>query len=402
MCWARIEDEPTDWRQRIARDFLCFRLPFSTISNDREYAMWKYFAHARGIPGAAPGIEHEEIADLPRGAGQVQIRCIDYCPEQVSVQEIHDLEEFLARHRPEWTAVRWISVDGLSDTRAIQVLATKYDLHPLAIEDMLQKTQRPKVEAYGGEGSEFMARLFIVAHAVQLQEGRLQHEQASIFLGHKTVLTFQANRSTEWDAIRQRISAKGSRLRKSDASFLAYSLLDAIVDSCFPILEVCSERAEELESLILGNPQSDLISQIHQFKRDLLLLRWVVWPMREMVAYLQRESHECVSETTRIYLRDLYDHVVQIIDLIETYREIASDLIDTYMSSVSNRMNEVMKVLTLIGTIFIPLTFLAGVYGMNFHHFPELDLEWAYPAFWGVCLILAGIMIWMFRRRHWL
>ena len=224
----------------------------------------------------------------------------------------------------------------------------------------------------------------------------------SIFLGHKTVMTFQAGRSTEWDAIRQRIKAKGSRLRKNDASFLAYSLLDAIVDSCFPILETYSDRAEELEELILGHPQPDIVNQVHQFKRDLLLLRWVVWPMREVVSYLQREPHECVSETTRIYLRDLYDHVVQIIDLIETYREIASDLIETYMSSVSNRMSETMKVLTLIGTIFIPLTFLAGVYGMNFHHIPELDQEWAYPAFWGVCFLLAGIMVWVFRRRHWL
>ncbi|HRY19860.1 MAG TPA: CorA family divalent cation transporter, partial [Candidatus Competibacteraceae bacterium] len=247
--------------------------------------MWKYFNHVWSAPGAAPGIEHEEVADLPRGAGQVQIRCIDYSPEQVLIQETHDLEAFLAQHRPEWTAVRWISVDGLSESRAIQVLATKYNLHPLAIEDMLQKTQRAKVEAYGGEGSEFMARLFLVAHAVQLQDGRLHHEQASIFLGHKTVLTFQANPSTEWDSIRQRIQAKGSRLRKSDASFLAYSLLDAIVDSCFPILEACSERAEELENLILDNPQPELIGQIHQFKRDLLLLRWVIWPMREVVSF---------------------------------------------------------------------------------------------------------------------
>ena len=315
--------------------------------------MQGYFDHIQRVPGAAPGIEHDEIASLPSGAGQVCISCIDYCPEQVSIQEIRDLEAFVGQHRQAWTVVRWISVDGL-DTHAIQVLATKYDLHPLAVEDMLQKTQRPKVEAYGGEDSEFMARLFIVTHALKIQEKRLQHEQVSIFLGHKTVLTFQAHRSTEWDAIRQRIKAKGSRLRNSDASFLAYSLLDAIVDNCFPILETYCDRAEELEALILGRPQPDLINQIHQFKRDLLLLRWVVWPMREVVSSLQREPHECVSETTRVYLRDLYDHVVQIIDLIETYREIASDLIETYMSSVSNRMNEIMKVLTLIGTIFIP------------------------------------------------
>jgi len=215
-------------------------------------------------------------------------------------------------------------------------------------------------------------------------------------------LTFQAHPSAEWDGIRQRIKAKGSRLRTNDASFLAYSLLDAIVDNCFPILEACSDRAEELESLILGRPQPGLINQIHQFKRNLLLMRWVVWPMREVVSSLQRDSHECVSETTRVYLRDLYDHVVQIMDLIETYRELASDLIETYMSSVSNRMNEIMKVLTLIGTVFLPLTFLAGVYGMNFHYFPELNVVWAYPAFWVVCVIVATIMVIVFRRRHWL
>ena len=364
--------------------------------------MQAYLENTRNAPGAAPGIEHDEIAQLPSGAGPSQITCIDYCPEQVVVQEIGNLDDFLACHRPEWAAVRWINVDGLSDTHAIHVLATKYDLHPLAVEDMLQQHQRPKVEAYGGEGSEFMARLFIVTQAVRLQEGSLEHDQVSIFLGHKTVLTFQAGRSTEWDAIRQRIQAKGSRLRKNDASFLTYSLLDALVDSCFPILEAYSDRAEELEELILGHPQPGIVNDVHQFKRDLLHLRWAVWPLREVVSYLQREPHECVSDTTRIYLRDLYDHVIEIIDLLETYREIASDLIETYMSSVSNRMSETMKVLTLIGTIFIPLTFLAGVYGMNFHHFPELEQEWAYPAFWGVCISLALIMVWVFRRRHWL
>ena len=360
------------------------------------------FNHTQSIPGAAPGIEHDEIASFPGGTGPVHISCIDYSPDQVSIQEINNLEDFVGRHRPEWTIVRWISVDGLADMHAIQVLAAKYNLHPLAVEDMLQRTQRSKVEAYGGQDSEFMARLFIVTHALQIQEGRLQHEQVSIFLGHKTIMTFQENRSAEWDPIRQRIKAKGSRLRNSDASFLAYSLLDAIVDSCFPILETYSDRAEELETFILEHSRPSLVNEIHQFKRDLLLLRWVIWPMREVVSSLQREPHECVSETTRIYLRDLYDHVVQIIDLIETYREIASDLIETYMSSVSNRMNEIMKVLTLIGTIFIPLTFLARIYGMNFHYFPELDQVWAYPAFWGVCVISAATMLWLFRRRNWI
>ena len=195
---------------------------------------------------------------------------------------------------------------------------------------------------------------------------------------------------------------KGSRLRGNDASFLAYSLVDMAVDGCSPILEQYGDRAEELESLILENAKPDLLNEVHQLKRDLLLLRWVIWPMREVVQTLQRDPHECMSENTRVYLRDLYDHVIQILEIIETYREIASDLTETYMSSVSNRMNEVMKVLTLIGTIFIPLTFLADVYGMNFRYLPELGLKWAYPAFWILCTLLAVLMLSFFRRRNWL
>lgn len=354
------------------------------------------------LPGAAPGIEHDEIIDLPGRNERATITCTDYSPGNVSTQEVNDLEEFLTQHRPQWSAVRWISVVGLSDMNAIHALATKYDLHSLAVEDVLHARQRPKVEAYGGEESEFLARLFIVTRMLYLKDGSLRHEQLSIFLGHKTILTLQESHGDNWNAIHQRIKARGSRLRGNDVSFLAYSLLDTVVDSCFPILEHYSDRAEELESLILENSKPKLLNEIHQLKRDLLLIRWVMWPMREVVQTLQRDPHECTSETTRVYLRDLYDHVIQIIEIIETYREIASDLTDTYISSVSNRMNEVMKVLTLIGTIFIPLTFLAGVYGMNFRYMPEIDLRWAYPAFWLLCTILTIVMLLFFRRRNWL
>lgn len=352
--------------------------------------------------GAAPGIEHDEIVNLPSGNARTMISCIDYCPNQMAIQEIGDLEDFMAQHRPEWSAVRWISIVGLSDMNAIHALATKYDLHPLAVEDVLHARQRPKIESYGGEESEFLARLFIVTRMLQIKDGNLQHEQLSIFLGHKTVLTFQANGEDRWNLIRQRIRAKGSRLRSNDASFLAYSLLDTVVDGCFPILEYYSDRAEELETLILERSAPHVLNEIHHLKRELLLLRWVIWPLREVVLSLQRDPHECLSDTTRVYLRDLYDHVIQIIEIVETYREIASDLTETYMSSVSNRMNEIMKVLTLIGTIFIPLTFLAGVYGMNFRYFPELNLIWAYPAFWIICTLLTTVMLIFFRRRNWL
>jgi len=353
-------------------------------------------------PGTAPGIEHDEIANLPVERERASITCIDYCPAQVSIQEISDLEGFVNYHRPDWSVVRWISVDGLADMHAIQVLATKYNLHPLAIEDLIHSTQRPKIDSYGGGGSEFQARLFIVTRILFITNGRLQHEQISIFLGHNTVLTFQESRRPEWEFIRQRINAKGSRLRGNDASFLAYSLLDVVIDKCFPILEYYSDRAEELADLILEKSDPQLINGIHQLKRDLLQIHRVIWPMREVVSSLLRDSHECISDATRVYLRDLYDHIIQILEITETYREIASDLIDNYMSSISNRMNEIMKVLTLIGTIFIPLTFLAGVYGMNFRHFPELEQPWAYPAFWFICFLVALVMVLIFRHRKWL
>jgi len=351
---------------------------------------------------SAPGIEYDEIMNHPGGHAKATITCIDYSPSNVLVQKVEDLEDFLTSHRPGWSAVRWISVVGLSDMDTIHALATKYQLHPLAVEDVLHARQRPKVETYGGEESEFQARLFIVTRMLHMRDGRLQDEQLSIFLGHTTVLTFQENGDDRWDLIRQRIKVKGSRIRSNDASFLTYSLLDMVVDSCFPILEHYSERAEELETYILEGSRPNLLNEVHQLKRGLLLLRWVIWPMREVVQMLQRDSHECMSETTRVYLRDLYDHVVQIIEIVETYREIASDLTETYISSVSNRMNEIMKVLTLIGTIFIPLTFLSGVYGMNFHYIPELDLRWAYPAFWLICTLLIISMLMFFRRRNWL
>lgn len=352
-------------------------------------------------PGAAPGVEHDEIPLQPSGSGETVITCTDYCPTKAVTEKVADLDDFLAQHRPDWSQVRWIDIGGLGDMRAVHALATKYNLHPLAVEDVLHLAQRPKAEAYGGEGSHLQARLFIITHSLSVGEDGLHSDQVSIFLGHNTVLTFQERPNDLWEPILQRIRTRGSRLRNNDASFLMYSLLDATTDRCFPILEGCGDRAEELEELILDASRKNTINEIHQLKRDLLLMRRVLWPMREVISNLQREQHECVSEMTRVYLRDLYDHVIQIIDIIEIYREVTSDLTENYMSSVSNRMNEIMKVLTVISTIFIPMTFLAGVYGMNFHFFPELDQPWAYPLFWVVCVLLAGGMLFVFKKRNW-
>ena len=355
----------------------------------------------RSKPGAVAGIELSELARMPEAQEPVSITCVDYGAQQAQVQEVKDLAAFLAVHRPEWATVRWINVDGLSDLHVVRGLAEKYHLHPLAIEDLLHVTHRPKVEAYEDDGN-LQARLFIIARMLELTDGHLRSEQISIFLGRHTVLTFQESPGDVWDAVRQRAVTPGSRLRSNDASFLVHSLLDAIVDHCFPILEFYGDRLEDVEAEVLQRPSPAAIQDIHTLKRELLLLRRAVWPMREVISALQREQHACMSDATRTYMRDVYDHTVQIIDIVETYREMATGLTETYMSAMSQRLNEVMKVLTVIGTIFIPLTFLAGVYGMNFKHFPEIEWVWGYPVFWGICVVTVVVMVAWFRKRRWL
>ena len=351
-------------------------------------------------PGAAPGIEHHELSDRPSSTATVAVTCTDYSPDRVQVEQICDVSDFIARHRPPWSMVRWINIDGLTDMSVIRALAEKYGLHPLAIEDVIQIPQRPKVEDYPGSG-DHQARIFVIARMLELVGGHLHSEQISFFLGRKTLLTFQENQGDVWDPIRQRIGAKGSRLRQNDVSFLLYALLDAIIDQCFPILEFYSDQLEDLEDLVLTTSGTETIQRIHSVKRELLVLRRSIWPMREVINSLQREPHECMSDVARTYLRDVYDNCVQIIDLVETYREFATGLTETYMSALSIRMNEIMKVLTIMGTIFIPLTFLAGVYGMNMD-IPENRWEWSYPIFWLVCLATAGGMLIWFKRRRWL
>lgn len=351
-------------------------------------------------PGAPPGIEHYELVQQPGPRTPVAVTCTDYSPDQVQVERIHDLAAFLGCHRPEWSAVRWINIDGLTDMAVVRAIAEKYDLHPLAVEDVIHVPQRPKVEDYPTT-SDHQARMFVIARMLALVDGHLHSEQVSFFLGRKTLLTFQETHGDVWDPVRQRIAAKGSRLRQNDVSFLLYALLDAIVDQCFPILEYYSDLLEDMEDHILRHPKASTIQRIHSVKRELLLLRRAAWPMREMINNLQREPHPCLSDVTRTYLRDVYDHSVQIIDLVETYRELASGLTETYMSALSIRMNEIMKVLTIMGTIFIPLTFLAGVYGMNMD-IPENHWRWSYPAFWIVCIVTAAGMVTWFKRRGWL
>ena len=354
----------------------------------------------RGRPGAKPGIDPDQLQAMARPDKQVPITCIDYSADRFEVRQITDPEEFIQSRREPWVKVRWINVDGL-DPAFLRALAIKYGLHPLAIEDVLNVGQRPKVESYTGQAG-LPPHLFLIVRMLQLDpKGILESEQISMFIAHDLVITIQESPGDIWNPIRQRIEKPASRLRELDASYLAYALIDAIVDFCFPVLEHYGDRLEELEDAVLDRPSRETIHEVHQVKRELLLLRRAVWPMREVVNGMQREPHECLSDTTRIYLRDVYDHLIQIMDIIETYREVGTSLTETYMTSMSNRLSEVMKVLTIIGTIFIPLTFLAGVYGMNMP-IPENKYAISYPIFWGVCIVIAFTMLKWFRKRGWL
>lgn len=353
--------------------------------------------------GSAPGIE---VRDLGIGRDTscepVRIFCADYSTAQVRFQEFVDLkgiQGFLACHRPEWSMVRWITVQGLANLGVIRAIAEKYDLHPLAIEDVLS-SQRQKVEDYSAVGDR-PGRLFVIARTVQCADQSTEQEQICFFLGRNTLITFQDGRIDPFDGVRRRLSNERSHLRHHDASFLLYSLLDAMIDQFFPVLEVFSQRLERLEDTVLAGTNPKVIEEVHRNKRELMILWRLVWPLRELSYHLHRDTHECLSEMTQTYLRDLYDHVIQIIDFVETYREFAAGLTETYMSAQANRMNDIMKTLTIMTTIFVPLTFVAGVYGMNMN-IPENHYSYTYPAFWVFSITVAvGMLLW-FRRRGWI
>jgi magnesium transporter len=344
-------------------------------------------------PGAPAGIDHLPQMHPPE-PGLIRIRVFDICGERVEAQWVDDVDAFLATKPPEWSKLRWIDVDGLHPY-IVRQLQKAFDLHTLAAEDVLHVPQRPRVDAY-------QDHVFIVARMLSWRAERLFSEQISIFVKQGLLISFQELDEDVWNPIRERLHHETSKLRQSDASYLAYALLDATVDHCFPILERYGEMLDHLEDAVLTSSASNLLQEVHAIKRELTVLRKAVWPMREVIAELSREDQPLVSRTTRTYLRDVYQHCVQIIDIIETFRELASSLTDLNLSMASHRMNEVMKVLTIISTVFIPITFLAGVYGMNFHYFPELDFKYSYHLFWFFCLSLSLSLLWFFKKKGWI
>lgn len=378
----------------------------STLGFARRHILTLPHLHrAKSRPGSSPGLDMDDLQNMPIGDQKVSIHCIDYAEgwQQSREIELDDLENFLSNTRPEGTRVRWINVDGLSNPRVIQKLATKYKLHPLAVEDVFHIPQRPKVETYP-QTTDVSARMFLVMQMLYVVDQQLHCEQVSLFLGHNTVLTFQEKPGDIWDPIRERITTDGSRLRNNDASFLVYALLDAVIDHCFPILEMFSNQLEDLEEKVLEDVEKNIVQKIYRIKRELIMVNRQVWPIREVLRQLQHEdvTRELMSEQTRTYLRDVYDHAVQIIEIVETYRDLASGIADMHMTIVSNRMNEVMKVLTIFASIFIPITFIAGVYGMNFENIPELHYRYGYYIFWGVITTVTCVMLGWYKHKKWL
>lgn len=304
-------------------------------------------------------------------------------------ESAEQLTEFLGKY-----PVTWLNVIGLADTEMIEHVGKVFGLHGLALEDVVNTHQRAKVDEYD-------SGLYIVARMADL-DLRPVSEQLSMFLGENYVVTFQEEPGDCWVGIRERIRQRVGRIRFNRPDYLVYALLDSVIDAYFPVVERVGNRLDDIEDAVIKAPTRAALDDLHAMKAELLMLRRTIWPHREAIALLARESFPFIQESTRLYLRDCYDHIIQINDLVETYRELTADLRDLYMSSVSNRINETMRVLTIIATIFIPITFIASIYGMNFQDIPEVKWEHGYLFAWGMILMTTAGMLYYFWRRGWL
>jgi magnesium transporter len=324
-----------------------------------------------------------------------KISIIDYDEAGFREERIKKIEEcFVFKESP---AITWVNIDGLHQTEMLEALGNCYGFHPLVLEDILNTDQRPKIEDYGDY-------LYIVLRSLEYNDRKngIESDQISIILGRNFVFSFQEKEGDTFEAVRERIRTGKGRIGKMGADYLAHALLDSIVDNYFIILEKLGEQIEFLEEQLVTQPTPETLRTIHNLKRELLFLRKAVWPLREVVGSLERGESVLIQASTRVYLRDLYDHTIQVIDNVETFRDMIAGILDIYLSSVSNRLNTVMKVLTIIATIFMPLTFLAGIYGMNFKFMPELEWRWGYPLIWGVMVVTGISMLIYFKKKKWL
>lgn len=325
---------------------------------------------------------------------RVKLTLIQFDEKELFEKDFYDVDECLL-HTVQ-NKVTWINVDGIHDTEVIKKIGDKFNIHPLTLEDIANTEQRPKFEDYE-------SYLVSVMKMIIYNKKIVSEQLVIILLDNQTVVSFQeAQGGDAFDLIRMRIRQGKGRVRKMGADYLAYCLIDSVVDFYFVALEKIGDHIETLEDELLENPGKRTIMMLHEMKREMIFLRKAVWPMRELISNLERTESKLIKKPTRIFLRDLYDHTIRVIDTVETFRDLLSGMMDVYLSSVSNKMNEVMKVLTIISTIFIPVTFIAGVYGMNFEYMPELKSPYGYWITWAVMLTMILSMLLYFRRKKWI
>jgi magnesium transporter len=360
------------------------RLPRSVVT--------RLVGRSAKAPGSAPGTLQYTG---PRKMERVRLRLIDYDTDSIVERELAGIEDAFeyAAEPP----VTWVNVDGLHDVAVAEAVADRFEVHRLAMEDVLAPTQRPKIEDYEDHFLVIVKMLTFDAEADSIVA-----EQLSLIVGPNYLFSFQERPGDVFEPVRERLRQGRFRIRTRGTDYLAYALIDAVVDHYYRVLEQIGDRIEELEEAAMHDPSIEVMHRIHRLKGEVIVLRRAVWPLREALSQMYRGDIAGITEDTQVYLRDVYDHCVQVIDTAETLREVLAGAMDLYMSGVGNRMNEVMKVLTIIATIFIPLSFFAGLYGMNFDYMPELGVRWAYPALLVAMASLAGGMLWLFRRRGWL
>ncbi|WP_321389300.1 magnesium/cobalt transporter CorA [Emcibacter sp.] len=345
--------------------------------------------------GTAPGTLR---APDRKQVENVTIEVIRYNQDEFEVLTLERIEDCFNCRTP--GHVTWLNINGLHDLEMIRKIGDHFGLHVLALEDLLNLGQRPKMEQYDDH-------LFAVFKMIK-KESPEQAEQVSMFIAENLVITFQEMEGDVFEPVRQRLRTGKNKIRKCGADYLAYALLDQAVDELYPVLERYSEKIDNLEEQLMDKPRREHLESAHKLKRELLALKRIIWPERELVNALMRSDLDLVTEDTKIYLRDVYDHTIQLVDVTETYRDMTMDLVDLYLSSISNSMNEVMKVLTVIATIFIPITFIAGLYGMNFNpqvspwNMPELNWAWGYPFALGLMAAVVALMLYYFKRKNWL
>jgi magnesium transporter len=328
-------------------------------------------------------------------AEKTRITVLDYDETHVEEREIQSVDE-LAPYigKP---SVTWIDVVGIHEPKVIEQIGCQFKIHPLLMEDIMNTTQRPKIDDLG-------KYICLILKLITLDEKtmELQIEQLSLLFSDDFVLSFRETESGIFNTLRDRIRNNLGRIRKMGTDYLTYTLMDAVVDHYFVVMEKMGEKIDSLENEVVANPKRETLRGVQQLRDEILLVRRSVWPLREVVSLLEKADSPLIDKSTSFFFRDVYEHTIQVMDTVDTYRDILSGMFDIYLSSISNRLNEVMKVLTIIATLFMPLTFLAGVYGMNFEHMPELKWQYGYFMLWGVMIVIALTMLVYFRKKKWI